>query len=74
MSDFFLCTGLFLVDFSGGKESKAFSLFDEEKETGISFLGDSRMKDVYMSAAKDSRYLSSRRMYLQGRLFSLSRC
>ena len=41
-----------LVDFSGGKESLAFSIFDKQKETGVSFLGDSRMKDVHMSAAK----------------------
>lgn len=41
-----------LVDFSGSRESLAFSVFDKENKTGVSFLGDSRMKDVHLSAAK----------------------
>jgi len=42
----------FIVDFSGGKESLAFSLVDSSTQKGVTFLGDSRLKDSHISLAK----------------------
>lgn len=42
----------FLVDFSGGKESLAFSLINNDHNMGVSFLGDSRLKDTHLSLAR----------------------
>lgn len=41
-----------LIDFSGGKENIAFNLYDRERQAGLSFIGDSRPKDVHLSSAK----------------------
>lgn len=42
----------FLVDFSGGKESLAFNIVNKDDAAGVSFLGDSRLKDNHLSLAK----------------------